>query len=1743
MQIKSRFAKVLSVLLSVLIIFIMLPGGLIHANAAENQTTLNIGDGSIMIGNGTVSQNGNSLTYNSNGYIITGSATTSNTISVVGGTQNITLANVNIDVSSSGCCAFSIMPGAVVNLTLSGSNSLTSGSVYAGLQVPKGAELFISGGGSDFLSAAGGYVDGGSGAGIGSQKNTDSGTIHILGGSITATGRFWCAGLGGGFAGNCGTVYISGGSVTATASGRGGAGLGGGANANGGTVYISGGIVRATSNSQDASGIGGGSADSTGNTGNGGAVYISGGTVYAAGGSTGIGAGAYYSTIRNGGTVSITGGSVNAAIQNRPTNGSSPVYRTTVSVPAGKSVSSFAVKQGGSAYTYGVTDIQTDGNSYGKLYLWLPASVGSAETTADVTTDGNVYTGYHGTVSTSDSGILKMNQILTGLKSAYTYGEPVFACVTRSGSAYTATLDYKNTDSLADYDATPPTNAGNYSLSATCDGDNAYLPLNTTQHFVINPKLLTEADVTEPKTVELYTGQPFTPVTVKDSDTVLTKETDYTIINKATGGTAFTFTDVGIYDFTIIGIGNYKGTINKGFTIETAPTISVDGNPTLWCTQATLSITPHTGSTGLQSVTVSNGAKLTDITFTYSSGYLVKQNGTYTVTVTDNAGYSNSTQVNVDHIDTVSPTISVFGNPTSPVQAAKLTITATAGLSKIKSVAVKGPDGNQNLTDTYQNGYTVTQNGTYTFTVTNNAGVESIFLISVTQTDTAKPLVVIDSNFYPDGTWTNKNVKLDVFSTTANLGVTTFEYSTNNGVTWAPFNASLTDATEGITTYSLRATSESGVVSDIQCIIVKLDKTAPESHQITITDNHFTTFLNTITFGLFFKNTQTAAVAAADSGSGIASIQYQLVHSQNDYNEAGTWTDYPGGGIGLNPDNKYVVYAKIADTAGNYVIINSDGVIVDETRPDLSLSVPSGWQTGSTLLACVTADDALAGLQSVSYTTDETTPQSGTVSLTDNTGSITLTNEGDYALTVTAVDKSGNTISRTAQIQWDKTPPTISVLGNPTGPVQSAKLAVTATAGTSGIKNVAVSGPNGNQDLTDTYQNGCTVTQNGTYTFTVTNNAGVESSFQIPVTQIDTAKPVAVIDSNSYTDGVWTNKNVKLDVSNTTANLGTTTFEYSPDGGTTWAPFSGSLTGSIEGITAYSFRATSESGVVSDIQCITVKLDKTAPTNTTITFTPDPFKVAVHFLTFGLFFGNTANVTFSANDTNGSGVDHYEHQTVAWGDTFNPAGTWQTEPLSVQPGGKVTIYARSVDKTGNVSGAVAKSIVVDNTVPVIVANAGDPALNTLNANTNIPVEVKDGGAGVGSVTYQVNGGAPKTLDLTANGYTDLTTSYSFNISDLPDGIYDVVVNAQDNAGNAAVTATVHVTKNAAQAGFGFASAALSKTYGNAPFTVGAIGGQGNGAVVYSVTSGSGVLSVNTETGKVTIRKAGAAVVTATKAASNGYRAAMASLPVIVSKAASTVQVPPTASALTVIGKLSASKLTGGAGSVAGTFTWAHPDTVVASSGSYDVIFTPADTDDYKTVAVHILVTVTMLLTDGSSGEQIDFTGVTLPSGVTSVSLDSVIQRNESSVDVVIKNLIEQDETLDILNGLTVYDLKLLDQNGNPIETFTGSIKVKIPVRAGMSGNLKVFSYNPADGTLTDMNAIQENEFLVFETTHFSYYAVAELTVQSSKNNYNSWPLTPLVVLGVGAATGIAIVRRRKIFKVKSTPHEKTAQKR
>ncbi len=116
------------------------------------------------------------------------------------------------------------------------------------------------------------------------------------------------------------------------------------------------------------------------------------------------------------------------------------------------------------------------------------------------------------------------------------------------------------------------------------------------------------------------------------------------------------------------------------------------------------------------------------------------------------------------------------------------------------------------------------------------------------------------------------------------------------------------------------------------------DVTPPEV-EISVADKAWREFLNIITFGLFFDETQEATVTATDIGSGVDKTYYHVSNSALSLDEVKAlenWTEYTDA-ILLERGKQYVIYAKATDLAGNTTYVSSDGITINKLSPDYTV--------------------------------------------------------------------------------------------------------------------------------------------------------------------------------------------------------------------------------------------------------------------------------------------------------------------------------------------------------------------------------------------------------------------------------------------------------------------------------------------------------------------------------------------------------------------------------------------------------------------------------------------------------------------------------------------------------------------------------------------------------------------------------------------------------------------------------------
>lgn len=172
--------------------------------------------------------------------------------------------------------------------------------------------------------------------------------------------------------------------------------------------------------------------------------------------------------------------------------------------------------------------------------------------------------------------------------------------------------------------------------------------------------------------------------------------------------------------------------------------------------------------------------------------------------------------------------------------------------------------------------------------------------------------------------------------------------------------------------------------------------------EIVIGTNKWQKFLNKLTFGLFFKDTQEVTINAADN-SGTVFISYLV--TDRDLSEAELQSLVFSGyeePFRIDPNGEYIVYAMLVDANLNITYLRSDRVTVDNVQP-----VIGGIENGKTYCEAqtVTIDEKYV----------DTVTVNGTKVTLDENGSFVLS-AADGEQKIVATDKAGNTAEMTVTV-------------------------------------------------------------------------------------------------------------------------------------------------------------------------------------------------------------------------------------------------------------------------------------------------------------------------------------------------------------------------------------------------------------------------------------------------------------------------------------------------------------------------------------------------------------------------------------------------------------------------------------------------------------------------------------------------------------------------------------------------------
>jgi hypothetical protein len=565
-------------------------------------------------------------------------------------------------------------------------------------------------------------------------------------------------------------------------------------------------------------------------------------------------------------------------------------------------------------------------------------------------------------------------------------------------------------------------------------------------------------------------------------------------------------------------------------------------------------------------------------------------------------------------------------------------------------------------------------------------------------------------------------------------------------------------------------------------------------------------------------NRYPVVVNGTDAHSGLVNVKWKLDGGPVQNGAPGAIATITGGGA-------HTLETMVVDAVGNDSGWKTLNITVDlSLTPDTSAptdttTTVTGWQPGPVTLT-VKATDAGVGVDTVQWRLD------GALSAAQPSGApVTISGEGVHTLETRATDFNGNVSAWLEQtISIDSTAPTDTTT-LPAAWTNTRSFTLSGTDDTSGVATIQYQLDGG---ATQAVAGGGSITlpSDGSHTIRrrVLDVAGQASSWVLKTVKVDTVAPV---NTSPAAPTAWqTAPSVSLTLSGTDALSSFDHAEWRIDGGT--ASSSSPAVLAADGAHLLETRAVDVAGNASAWRAETVKIDHTAPDNTT------PVPVG------GWQNSNYSGIVSGTDAT--SGV-----LKVEWTLDGGPATT--TPSVSITTTGAHTLKSRVYDIAGNISAWRTDSIGIDKVVPTLVAGCGSTEWRSTPATCTL---ASDGGlSGIGSLTVARGDAAPDAI---------AGTSYTVDT----DGTWTLTFRAVDGAGNEKLAlAQVKIDRAAP-------SAAVSCTPGTGiTYVCSAVGTDPlSGMAGLSWTLNGGAATPLSSGGTFTVQKGGTVVVTATDRAGN-----------------------------------------------------------------------------------------------------------------------------------------------------------------------------------------------------------------------------------------------------------------------------------
>jgi Chitobiase/beta-hexosaminidase C-terminal domain/PASTA domain len=494
--------------------------------------------------------------------------------------------------------------------------------------------------------------------------------------------------------------------------------------------------------------------------------------------------------------------------------------------------------------------------------------------------------------------------------------------------------------------------------------------------------------------------------------------------------------------------------------------------------------------------------------------------------------------------------------------------------------------------------------------------------------------------------------------------------------------------------------------------------------------------------------------------------------------------------------------------------------LVDTTAPSVSDdtgSIGNDWKNGAQTVTLTAGDGGGSGVGAVHYTTDGSSPTTGSPSAT----SIPLNASGVYTIAYLAVDNVGNTSSAqtgSTQIRVDLDDPSNGLALAAVSPAGSAHLSGTdlwyrgGTAGSFALRDAVTDSHSGPAsatfpafapaDWTGKGAETITIPAGGPYESSVfTRTAAATGSFAYAVTGTDAADngtsttltfredSAAPSTGDDYASigGAWHDDPQTLTLSPADgAGSGVGATYFSLDGGATWTQGT-SVTLSATGTYNVTFYSVDNVGNAEAPRTVgPIRIDATAPGNSVVLFGASPSGSA-RLSGTTIFYRGAAPGSFRLRntatdaDSGPAGTTFAEVTAANWtpksAETVStPAGgPYESSAFGWSTGtADFTLTVTGLDDAGNGTDT-ALTLVDDSTPPDVSDDTASITDAWRSTNATVTLTGSDSGSGLAAVYYSLDGGSTWTQGTTV----PLTTT----------GVHTIEYYAVDNLGNASAVET------------------------------------------------------------------------------------------------------------------------------------------------------------------------------------------------------------------------------------------------------------------------------------------------------------------------------------------------------------------